>query len=97
MMLLAFAVLIAGIIISTVAFKKPSTWIALLITLGAFILVLLLSLWIRSCNKYSWLKSRQMALQHIVNEFNRGILLDKHCHVNVGAYGSYLKFIFTVT
>lgn len=95
-MFVALAVLIAGIIISFVAFKKPTTWVVLGITLGAFLFIILVSLWIRACDKSSWLNKRQMALQLIVHQSNIGLLKDKHCHVNIGVYGSYLKFIFTV-
>lgn len=86
----------AGVIYCVFWLDTPELWWGLLISLGALILFILLSLIMRASGKSSWLKRRQTALQRICDQYNPGYLKEKHVHVNVGPYGSYLKFIFTV-
>lgn len=97
MILFGLLVLVAGILYSMFLLDTPKRYWGLLISLGAFLFFLVLALIVRGCGKSAWLKKRQMSLQRTLDEYNSNYLKDKHCHVNAGPYGSYLKFIFTVS
>jgi uncharacterized membrane protein YbhN (UPF0104 family) len=71
---ISIPVLIAGIVISLVVFKKPETWWALLITLGAFLFFILVSLMKRTSDKEAWLKERENNLASHMASFNKGYL-----------------------
>lgn len=97
MLLFGLLLFIGGVICTIFFVKSEYLWWGLLISFGVFLLFVIICLMVRGCNKTTWLKRRQRALQHILDSFNKGYLQEKHCHVNVGPYGSYLKFIFTVS
>jgi hypothetical protein len=97
-LLFGFLLLIAGaLFVLFFITEKSKKWWAFAIVGGVFILFIALYL-ICSCGaKSSWLERRQKALQLILDEFNPGFLKEKHCFVKAGPFGSYLKFIFTVS
>jgi hypothetical protein len=97
-LLFGFLLLLGGVLFCIFFFDdKKWMWYGLAIAGGVFLFFVVLSLICSCSSKSSWLKRRQKALQHILDEFNPGFLKEKHCFVKAGPFGSYLKFIFTVS
>lgn len=63
---------------------------------GGFLFLLLITLVLRGSSEKSYLNSRRRELQKILDKENAYYLKEKYCNVQVGPYGTYLRFVFTV-